>query len=103
MTTLFEKLTEYQNKNSAPPLTHVQKSNLGRNISTYWQTFNGSDKLPLIKSIEDTGTFLVIAYPDSFSDKLTELIDTFYNSVRKRKRTPIKKSVWSAKPNSNTE
>jgi hypothetical protein len=86
----------------AHPLTHIQKSNLGRLISTRWYTTSSSQKLTSIQSIEDTGTFKVLAYPDNFSDTIDELIDAFYKSLNgKRKRIVVKKSVWSAKPSNN--
>lgn len=101
MTTIFEKLTEYQSKNEVPPLTHIQKSSLGRNIATYWYSVPTNPKLTFVISKEDTGTFKVLAYPDSFGDKLYELIGIFYNSLKRRRRTPIKKVVWNAKPSNN--
>ena len=102
MTTLYSHLLAYYKSNpSAIPLTHLQKSKFGSLVASSWHSVPGASKLTLTKSVEESGEFTVVQYPDGFSNKIDELIGDFYASlvVKKRERKKhIPKKVWSSKP-----
>ena len=106
--TIFSRLSYYYANNpDVKPLDHTQKSTLGRKVAKAWYHQGNrnqfTDTIQLVKSIEDTGTYRVLDYPDYFSSNIDKLIGDFYapTVVPKRKRKPISKPRYSAKPNGN--
>lgn len=117
MATLYERSVFYCVESLTSPLTLAQKADLGKIIlhEFYLSGYN-KNQISLYQSIEPEGTFTVINYPDSFTEKIDQIIADFCTKKEsqpekpkvtksdtdtKRKRIPVKPGTikaWSAKP-----
>lgn len=115
MATVYQRLTEnLKTRLNGFMLAPVHRNRLGIEIAKKYRESRFSDEVELVTSIEDSGSFTVANYPDSFTPNIDEAIKAYYKALfarlkarkeqnqlkvperKLRARKPLKKPVFRA-------
>lgn len=93
MATVFERLIKIQKENNWRQLTLDEKKKLGSIVvSKFLQNGYQKNQAALYQSVEDTGIYQVINYPNTFTRAIDALIVWYYDVeiLKTRKYIPRK-------------
>lgn len=103
MPTVFQRIVIFCREHDQSIPDYNTKARIGRKISdTYHIPCNNGLKvepLTYVSSVENSGTYEVLQYPDSFTEVIDSIISDFLlPKKRERVRKPVRQKAFSAKP-----